>query len=286
MPVKNRAPIEEGVKAEEILNRMLEGEMKVTPKELWAVAPKLRAALKEILTSKCSNKDESREDKGPEKEDNQPQKKVVSVNSLENSEKQQEVIEIENGEVMKVWAVADPVLQFLEKLSPEEHSCQIFAIEEEGNEEERVAPDIAHLRVVPAVINGIGEEEVLLDSGSQIVSMTKKVATANKVSWDPSLSIQMQSANGLLSRTCGLARNVPFTLGEVTVLLQVHVMDAVSYTVLLGRPFDTITESRIVNDKEGDQTVCITCPNTGTKVAIPTYKRGELLWKIENLANF
>ena len=286
MPVKNRAPIEEGVKAEEILNRMLEGEMKVTPKELWAVAPKLRAALKEILTSKCSNKDESREDKGPEKEDNQPQKKVVLVNSLENSEKQQEVIEIENGEVMKVWAVANPVLQFLEKLSPEEHSCQIFAIEEEGNEEERVAPDIAHLRVVPAVINGIGEEEVLLDSGSQIVSMTKKVATANKVSWDPSLSIQMQSANGLLSRTCGLARNVLFTLGEVTVLLQVHAMDAVPYTVLLGRPFDTITESRIVNDKEGDQTVCITCPNTGTKVAIPTYKRGELLWKMENLANF
>jgi len=41
MPIKNRAPIEEGIKAEEILDRMLEGEMKVTPKELWAVAPKL-----------------------------------------------------------------------------------------------------------------------------------------------------------------------------------------------------------------------------------------------------
>ena len=249
------------------------------------MALKLRAALKEILTSKRSNKDESREDKGQEKEDNQPQKKVVLVNSLESPEKWQKVIEIKNGKVMEVWAVADPVLQFLEKLSPEERSCQIFAIEEEGNKEERVAPNMAHLRVVPAVINGVGEEEVLLDSGSQIVSMTKKVATANKVSWDPSLSIQMQSANGLLSRTCGLARNVPFTLGEVTVLLQVHVMDAVPYTVLLGRPFDTITESRIVNDKEGDQTVCITCPNTGTKVAIPTYKRGELPQKVENLAN-
>ena len=69
---------------------------------------------------------------------------------------------------MKVWAVADPVLQFLEKLSPEERSCQIFAIEEERNEEERVALDMAHLRVVPAVINGI-REEVLLDSSSQIV---------------------------------------------------------------------------------------------------------------------
>jgi len=286
MPIKNRALIEEGVKAEEILDRMLEGEMKVTPKELWAVAPKLRAALKEILISKRLNKDKFREDQTQEKEDNQPQRKVVSVNSLESPEKRQEAIEIEDSEVVEVWAVANPVLQFLEKLSPEEHSCQIFAIEGEGEKEETVALDMAHLKVVPAVINSIREEEVLLDSGSQIVSMTKKVAATNKVSWDPSLSIQMQSANGSRSRTCGLARNVPFTLGGVTVLLQVHVMDAAPYTVLLGRPFDTITESRIVNDKEGNQTVCITCPNTGTKVAILTYKRGELPRKVENLANF
>jgi len=52
LPLKNKAPIKEGVKAEDILDRMLEGEMKVTPKELWAVTPKLRAALKKILTSK------------------------------------------------------------------------------------------------------------------------------------------------------------------------------------------------------------------------------------------
>jgi len=50
--VKNKVPIEKEVKAEEILDRMLEGEMKVTPKELWAIVPKLQAALKEILTSK------------------------------------------------------------------------------------------------------------------------------------------------------------------------------------------------------------------------------------------
>jgi len=63
-------------------------------------------------------------------------------------------------------------------------------------------------------------------------------------------------------------------------------MDVAPYTVLLGRPFDTITESRIVNDKKGNQTVYITCPNTGAKVAIPTYKRGELPRKVESLANF
>jgi len=125
-------------------------------------------------------------------------------------------------------------------------------IGEEGEKEEKVVLDIAHLRVVPAMINDIGEEEVLLNSSSQIVSMTKKVATPNKVSWDPSLSIQMQSANGSLSRTCRLVRNVPFTLGGVTVLLQVYVIDVAPYTILLGRPFDTITESQIVNNKEGN----------------------------------
>jgi len=69
MLVKHKAPIEEGVKAEKILDRMLEGEIKVTSKKLWAVALKLWAALKEILTSKRSNKKESREDKDQEKED-------------------------------------------------------------------------------------------------------------------------------------------------------------------------------------------------------------------------
>jgi len=39
-------------------------------------------------------------------------------------------------------------------------------IEGEGEKEETVVPDMAHLRVVLAVINGVGEEEVLLDSGS------------------------------------------------------------------------------------------------------------------------
>jgi len=102
--------------------------------------------------------------------------------------------------------------------------------------------------VVPAIVNGISEEEVLLDSGSQIVSLTKKIAAVNKVAWDPNLSIQIQSTNGFLFRICRLARNVPFTLEGVTVLLQVHIMEEVPYTVLMGWLHDSITDSRIIND--------------------------------------
>jgi len=57
VPAKNKASIKEGVKAEDILERILEEEMKVTPKELWAVVPKLYMALKEILMSKHSAKE-------------------------------------------------------------------------------------------------------------------------------------------------------------------------------------------------------------------------------------
>ena len=209
----------------------------------------------------------------------------MSVNSLESSEKRQEIIEIEDGEVVEVWAMADPVLQFLEKLRPEERDCHVFTLEEK-EKLEKSAPDMTYLRVVPAIVNEIGKEEVLLDSGSQIISMTKRVTAANKVTWDPNLSIQMQSVNGSLSRTCGLARNVPFTLGGVTVLLQVHIMEEMPYTVLMGRPFDSITESRIINDREGNQTVCIICSNTGMMVTIPTYKRGALPRRVDSLANF
>ena len=281
-PAKNKAPIEEGVKAEDILERMLEGEMKVTPKELWAVVPKLRAALKEILTSKWSVKEGP--DVALEAKESRPQKNLVSVNCLEEPQIGQESLEVEDGEIVEVWAVADPVLQFLEKLDPLEREYQVFSMEKEERLE-KTAPDMAHLRVVPVVINGIGEEEVLLDSGSQIVSMTRKVAAANKVTWDPNLSIQMQSANGSLLRTCRLSRNVLFTLGGVTVLLQVHIMEDAPYTVLLGRPFNSITESQIMNDREGNQMVCITCPNTGTVVTVPTYKRGALPRKAAALAN-
>jgi len=37
-------------------------------------------------------------------------------------------------------------------------------IEEEKEKKKRVAPDMTHLKVVLAMINGIREEEVLLDS--------------------------------------------------------------------------------------------------------------------------
>jgi len=85
------------------------------------------------------------------------------------------------------------------------------------------------LRSIYPLVNNARQEEALLDSGSQIVSMSKESAIALKMSWNPDISINMQSAQGHVEPTLGLAIDVPFTFGELTVLLQVHIINKPSY---------------------------------------------------------
>jgi len=53
---------------------------------------------------------------------------------------------------------------------------------EEIKKKEKAVLDMAYLRVVSIVINNVGEKKVLLNSRLQIVSITRKMAAANKVS--------------------------------------------------------------------------------------------------------
>lgn len=159
--------------------------------------------------------------------------------------------------------MSDPYLQYLDSLAPGEQPKQVI-----------VAKDSASLRAVYPVINGAGEEESVVDRGSQIVSMASMIATKLGVAWDPDITIHMQSANGQLEKTLGLARNVPFLFNDITVYLQIHIIASPAYKVLLGRPFDVLTESVIRNHADGGQIITITDPNTGRRCTIPTFLRG------------
>lgn len=158
----------------------------------------------------------------------------------------------------------DPVLQYLESLERGEEPKQLY-----------VAKESQSLRAVYPLINGIKHEESVTDGGSQIVSMSEASAGELGVSWDPDVRIHMQSANNQIEMTLGLARNVPFLFGDITVYLQVHIIRKPAYKVLLGRPFDTLTESLVKNSSDGGQTITISDPNTGKRCTIPTYARGS-----------
>jgi len=93
--------------------------------------------------------------------------------------------------------------------------------------------------------------------------------------YDPSIKLHMQSANGNIDQSLGLARNVPFQIGPVTFYLQVHIIRSPAYDVLLGRPFDILTESVVRNFANEDQTITLHDPNTGRRATIPTLPRGH-----------
>src|ERR1700678_3972790 len=91
--------------------------------------------------------------------------------------------------------------------------------------------------------------------------------------YDPTIVIHMQSANRIVNRLLGLARNVSFQIGPIVLYFQVHIIRSLAYDILLGRPFDILTESVVRNFNNQDQTITISDPNTGRRVTVPTLNR-------------
>ena len=67
------------------------------------------------------------------------------------------------------------------------------------------------------------------------------------IAYDPSIKLNMQLANGDIDQSLGLARNISFQIGPITVYLQVHVIRSPAYDILLGQPFNILTESVVRN---------------------------------------
>ncbi|KNZ77871.1 hypothetical protein J132_03147 [Termitomyces sp. J132] len=91
------------------------------------------------------------------------------------------------------------------------------------------------------LIDNKEEVKCIHNSGSQIISMSTEIASNLGLFYDPNIVLNMQSANGTLDRSLGLAHNVPCTIGSIMVYLQIHVLWSPAYDILLGHPFDVLT---------------------------------------------
>ena len=262
---KNRAPLQLDERAKDLVQDALKNTICITTEDLLNVSEPMRQELKKLLMKKRLEKKsvtfavdvDSLEDTSSENGE------MISADRL--PEATYEVLaEDTNGMAKGSVVVHDPVIQYFNALAPGEKPKSIV-----------VAAESHALRTVYPLINGVGEVESLLDPGSQIVSMSKEVATALQIPWDPDIVVHMESANKTLERTLGLAKNVPFIFGPITVYLQVHVIGRAAYKVLLGRPFDTITESEVKNSKDGSQSLTLTDLNTGERCVMQTHERGK-----------
>ena len=110
-----------------------------------------------------------------------------------------------------------------------------------------VAAESRALQAILPVIDGQDKVEAILDPGCQIVAMSEEVCNVLALHYDPTIRLHMMSANGGVDQSLGLARNVPFVIGDITVYLQVHILRNLAYDILLGRPFDVLTQSIVRN---------------------------------------
>jgi hypothetical protein len=263
---KNRAPLQLDERAKDLIQEALKNPICITTEDLLNVSEPMRQELKKLLIKKRLEKKSvtlAAEVDHAEGTSVQSKNETIDVERL--PEATYEVLaEDTNGMTKGSVVVSDPVMQYLNTLAPGEEPKKVV-----------VAAESHALRTVYPLINGVGEVESLLDPGSQIVSMSRAVATALQVTWDPDITVHMESANKSLEKTLGLARNVPFLFGPITVYLQVHVIEKVAYKVLLGRPFDTITESEIKNSMDGSQSLTLTDLNTGERCVMHTHERGK-----------
>jgi hypothetical protein len=259
---ENRAPLQADEKARELVKGALKNPISITTEDLLNVSESARQELRKLLTKKRVEKPEVAFVVGIGT-DTSKESMTISVESLPGVS--YEILEEETKGVPKgALIIGDPVVQYLSTLQPGEKAKKVV-----------VASESQGLRAVYPLINSVGEVESLLDSGSQIVSMAKNVAIDLEISWDPDITVHMQSANRSLEQTLGLAKNVPFLFGHITVYLQVHIMEEPAYKVLLGRPFDTVTESLVKNEKDGGQHLTLTDPNSGERCVMHTHERGR-----------
>ena len=100
--------------------------------------------------------------------------------------------------------------------------------------------------------------------------MSEEVCNALVLHYDPTIRLHMMSANGGVDQSLGLAQNVPFVVGDITVYLQVHILRNPAYDILLSWPFDVLTQSIVRNFADKNQTITIIDPNTGRKATILT----------------
>jgi hypothetical protein len=270
---RHRAPVQEDRDVGGMVDKMLDASITLSNKEMLALAPEVREGLRKIISKRRMPTEENKKVTMVEEPDmgepwqqlgyGEEEDAYIDINDLPVAGYMvldQEFEGLPKGSII----IGDPVQQYLNELDPEEDPKRIY-----------VSKESQALKALYPLINGSGAEEALLDGGSQIVSMDKNIATKLGVSWDPTIIIHMQSANRQVEKTLGLAKNVPFLFGDITVYLQVHIINEPAYKVLLGRPFDALTESEVKNSRDGDQIVTITDPNSGRKIALPTYNRGK-----------
>ncbi|OBZ71015.1 hypothetical protein A0H81_09536 [Grifola frondosa] len=179
---------------------------------------------------------------------------------------------VSNGQPLQpgVMVIPDPYETYLHSLKPGE-TPEVLTVAKESHA----------LQSINGLVDNKEDVEGIIDPGSQIISMSEEVCHVLGLIYDPIICLNMQSANGKVDQSLGLVCDVPFQVSDIVLYLQIHVIRQAAYDILLGRPFNVLTESVVRNFVNKDQTITIYCPNTYQTVTVLTLRRGPPRFKSE-----
>jgi hypothetical protein len=240
-------PVHDVKIAEEVYNRSMNAAVvTLTPKELFSISPEVHQKVRDDITPK----------RVP------PGNREVKMQDVVDSTVLPFSMDYDDYEPI---VIPDKYETYLNNLGPGEAPDPSKLV---------VAKDSHALRSIHVFVNSQETVESIVDPGCQIIAMSEAVCHDLGLTYDPSIRLNMQSANGELDRSLGLAHNVACRIADITLYLQIHVIRSPAYDILLGRPFDVLTESLVKNYVNEDQTITICDPNSGRRATIPTVPRG------------
>jgi hypothetical protein len=227
------APIQNLRTVVDIYNKLMQAPLiTLSPEELFAISPEVRNRLRKAITLK------------------RVLSETVSTHAL--------IEQVPDDEETSI-TVPDVYETYINSLAPGEQPIPL-----------NVAQESHALWSITMVVDNREEVEGIIDPGSQIIAMSEAVCHDIGLAYDPSIKLNMQSANGEVDQSLGLSRNVPCKINTITLYLQIHIIRSPAYGILLGRPFNVLAESTVRSFPNKDQTITIIDPNTKRSVTIPT----------------
>jgi hypothetical protein len=165
---------------------------------------------------------------------------------------------------------ANPQYQKAITMEPHEQHLKTVQTTQDLQEEVEVAAESNILCMNLLVINRQDQVKASLDPGCQVVAMSEEVCNVLAIAYNPDVRLSMVSANGSVNQLLGLAPNVSFLISDIMLCLQVHILHSPAYDILLGHPFNILTQSVICNFHDKNQTITIKDPNSGKSATIST----------------
>lgn len=143
------------------------------------------------------------------------------------------------------------------------------------------AMDRFALRSIKVKLDNIGPLQAILDSGSSVIAIPRRVSNALQRPYRSDRLVKMTTADGNNHWTLGFVPEAILSIGSVKLSVPLQIVDNGDFDILLGRPFFALTQCVTRDRLDGSQTITIMDPETHDEYTIPT----AVLTDSENLFN-